>query len=51
MAIQQNLADSVPDANNRAGSFEPAEGVKEVHLDPSGASNKTARVSSTLDPK
>jgi hypothetical protein len=33
------------------GSFEPAEGVKEVPLDPSGSSSKTVHVGTTLDPK
>ena len=51
MAIQQDLVESIPDDSKRAGSFEPAEGIKEVQLDPEGAPTKTARISSSLDPK
>ena len=51
LVIQRDLAEEVPDSNRGGGSFEPAEGVKEVQLDPVGSPSKTARISSSLDPK
>jgi hypothetical protein len=40
-----------PDPKLSTGSFELAEGVKEVPLDPSSSNDKTVRVSTALDPK
>jgi hypothetical protein len=40
-----------PDPKRTTRSFEPAEGVKEVPLDPSGSNSKTMRVGTTLYPK
>ena len=51
VANLENLANEVPDPKRHAGSFEPAEAVKAVTLDPSGCGDKTIKVSSELDPK
>jgi hypothetical protein len=40
-----------PDPKTSTGSFEPAEGVKEVPFDPSGSNSKMVRVGTALDPK
>jgi hypothetical protein len=40
-----------PNPKRSTGSFKPAEGVKEVPLNPSGSSSKTVCVGTTLDPK
>jgi hypothetical protein len=40
-----------PDPKRSTSSFEPAEGVKEVPLDPSSSNSKTVRVGTALDPK
>jgi hypothetical protein len=40
-----------PDPKWTIGSFEPANGVNEVPLDPSGSSSKMVHVGTTLDPK
>jgi hypothetical protein len=40
-----------PDLKRSTGSFEPAEGVKEVPIDPSGSNSKTVHVGTALDPK
>ena len=39
------------DSNRKVGSFEPAEGVKEIPLDPQGSGEQKLRVGSTLTPK
>jgi hypothetical protein len=40
-----------PDPKWSTGSFQPAEGVKEVPLDPSGSNSKMVHVGTALDPK
>ena len=49
--IKANVPDEAPDSHQKVGSFEPAEGVKEVPLDPQGSGEKKMRVSVTLTPK
>jgi hypothetical protein len=53
-ALAANLdmcATEVPDPKRSAGSFEPAEQVKELPLDPSSSDSRTVRVSTALSPK
>jgi hypothetical protein len=45
------LSKEVPDAKRHAGSFEPAEVVKSVSLDPNNDASKKVRIGSELDPK
>jgi hypothetical protein len=45
------LANAIPDPKCHAGSFEPAEDVKFVPLDPADPKGKALNVSATLDPK
>jgi hypothetical protein len=47
----ENLAGEVPNPKWHAGSFELAEAMKIVPLNPSGSSEKTQWISSKLDPK
>jgi hypothetical protein len=45
------LANAIPDPKCHAGSFEPAEDVKLVPLDPADPKGKALNISATLDPK
>jgi hypothetical protein len=45
------LANAIPDPKRHAGSFEPAEDVKLVPLDPADPKGKALNISATLDPK
>jgi hypothetical protein len=45
------LAQEIPDPKRHAGSFEPAEDVKLVTLDPTSSDGKTLKVSAALNPK
>jgi hypothetical protein len=45
------LSKEAPDAKRHADSFEPAEAVKSVSLDPSNDASKKARIGFELDPK
>jgi hypothetical protein len=45
------LANAIPDPKRHAGSFEPAEDVKLVPLDPADPKGRALNVSATLDPK
>jgi hypothetical protein len=45
------LSKEVLDVKRHAGSFEPAEAVKSVPLDPSNDASKQVRIGSELDPK
>jgi hypothetical protein len=48
----EKLANEGPNSSAKhAGSFEEAEHMKEVPLDPATPEGKVLRVSSTLDPK
>ena len=51
IADLENLSKEVPDVKRHAGSFEPAETVKSVPLDPSSDASKQIRIGSELDPK
>ncbi|XP_025791672.1 uncharacterized protein LOC112872850 [Panicum hallii] len=50
-AIREETAEGALDSNRAAGSFEPAEGVKEVLVDPENSTDKKVRVGTTLSPK
>ncbi|XP_066385522.1 uncharacterized protein [Miscanthus floridulus] len=50
-AIGKDIAEGVPDVKRAAGSFEPAENVKEVLVDPDNSADKTVRIGTTLSPK
>jgi hypothetical protein len=47
----ENLVNKVPDPKRHTSSFEPAETVKDIPLDPTGFGDKTLKVSSELEPK
>ena len=47
----ERMANEAPDPKRHAGSFEPAEEVKLVPVDPSCSNGKTLKVSASLDPK
>ena len=49
--ISQDVAEGAPDAKRPAGSFEPAENIKEVLVDPDNSADKTVRISTALSPK
>ena len=49
--IQAQTSEVAPDANRSTRSFEPTDGVKEVHLNPEGDRGKTVRVGVALTPK
>ena len=49
--IRAETTEEAPDSNRKTGSFEPAEGVKEIALDPQGSGNKKLRVGAKLTPK
>jgi hypothetical protein len=45
------LANEIPDSKRHADSFEPAEDVKLVPLDPTDPKGKALSISATLNPK
>jgi hypothetical protein len=45
------LANEIPDPKRHASSFEPAEDVKLVPLDPTNPKRKALSISATLNPK
>ncbi|XP_039841822.1 uncharacterized protein LOC120702127 [Panicum virgatum] len=49
--IRTETPQEPPNSNRRVGSFEPAEGVKEIPRDPQGSGEKKLRVGSMLTPK
>jgi len=49
--IRAETTEEAPDSNRKTGSFEPAEGVKEIALDPQGSGDKMLRVDAKLTPK
>ena len=52
VATLDKLASEALDSTHRhAGSFEPAEGIKKVPLDPSHHDDKALQISATLDGK
>ena len=48
MVIKEGTAEEAPDSKRSAESFEPAEGVKEVLIDPSGSKGKVMPIGTTL---
>jgi hypothetical protein len=42
--------EEVPDSKRNTGSFEPAEGVKEILIDPDNSGDKKVRIGTTLSP-
>jgi len=51
-ATLDKMASEALDSTHRhAGSFEPAEGIKKVPLDPSHSDDKALQISATLDDK
>ena len=52
IALLENMANEAMDSMQRhAGSFEPAEGAKDVPLDPNSPDGKALKISTTLDSK
>ena len=51
IANLDQLGSEVPDSKHRAGTFEPAEAVKLVPVDPTCSNNRVLRVSATLGSK
>ena len=49
--LDKMASEAMDSARRHAGSFEPAEGIKTVPLDPSHPDGKALRVSTTLDSK
>jgi len=45
------LAAEAPEPKRHVGSFEPAEGMKKIPLDPKGSDDKVLTISANLDPK
>ena len=51
IANLDQLGSEVPDSKHHAGTFEPAEAVKLVPIDPTCSNNRVLRVSATLGSK
>ena len=49
--IRAETTEEALDSNRKTGSFEPAEGIKEIPLDPQGSGDKKLRVGVKLTPK
>ena len=49
--IRVETTEEAPDSNRRVGSFEPAEDVKEIPLDPQRSGENKMRVGAKLTPK
>ena len=47
-ALKEEVAEEAPNAKKSTGSFELAEGSKEVLIDPSSSKGKTVRIGTTL---
>ena len=45
------LGSEVPDSKRRAGTFEPAEAIKLIPVDPTYSNDQALRISATLDSK
>ena len=50
-AIRKEVAEEAPDPKQSTGSFEPAEGSKEVLVDPSSSEGKMVRIGTALSSK
>ena len=46
--LKEEVAEKVPDVKKSTGSFESAEGSKEVLIDPSSSEGKTVRIGTAL---
>ena len=51
MVIKEGTAEEVPDSKRSIRSFKPAEGVKEVLIDPSSSEGKVMRIGTMLSSK
>ena len=51
VAIGKDIVEGALDTKRAARSFEPAENIKEVLVDPDNSTNKTVRIGTTLSPK
>ena len=49
--LREEIAKEAPDANKLTGSFESAEGSKEVLVDPGSTEGKMVRIGTTLSSK
>ena len=47
-AIREEIIKGAPDPKRSAGSFEPAEGAKEVLIDPSASKGEVVRIGTML---
>ena len=50
-AIKEEVTEEAPDPKKSTGSFEPAEGSKEVLIDPGSPMGKVMRIGTTLSSK
>ena len=50
-ALRKEVAKETPDHHWSARSFEPMEGAKEVHIDPSSSKSKVVRIGTMLSSK
>ena len=50
-ALREEVTEEAPDPKKSAGSFEPAEGSKEVLIDPSRPDGKVVRIGTALSSK
>ena len=50
-ALQEEVTEEAPDVKKSTGSFESAEGSKEVLIDPSSSEGKTVCIGTTLSSK
>ena len=48
VTLQEEVTEEAPDAKKSAGSFESAEGSKEVLIDPNNSEGKTVCIGTTL---
>jgi len=51
MVIKEGTAEEAPDSKRSAGSFEDAEGIKEVLIDPGSSKGKVVRIGTMLSSK
>ncbi|XP_066333722.1 uncharacterized protein [Miscanthus floridulus] len=51
VAIRKEVTEEAPDPKRLTGSFEPAEGSKEVLIDPNSPEGKVVRIGTTLSSK
>ena len=51
VTLKEEVTEEAPDAKKSTGSFEPAEGSKEVLVDPGSTEGKMVRIGTTLSSK